>query len=101
VITLADKVTILNAFPDRGVQGVKISCFADTDALYIDLSDEPSVESREISDGVVLDYNAAGRLVGIDIDEASKRVQMDKLVLGQLPSTVETAAAQGLLRLIL
>jgi uncharacterized protein YuzE len=50
---------------------------------------------------VVLDYNAAGRLVGIDIDEASKRVQMDKLVLGQLPSTVETAAAQGLLRLII
>jgi hypothetical protein len=30
--------------------------------------------------------------VGIDIDEASKRVQMDKLVLSQLPSTVETAA---------
>jgi hypothetical protein len=29
--------------------------------------------------------------VGIDIDETSKRVQMDKLVLSQLPSTVETA----------
>ena len=93
VITLADKVTILNAFPDRGVQTVKLSYFADTDSLYIDLSEEPSVESREISEGVVLDYNAAGRLVGIDIDEASKRVQMDKLVLSQLPSTVETAAA--------
>ena len=93
VITLADKVTILNAFPDRGVQAVKLSYFADTDSLYIDLSEEPSVESREISEGVVLDYNAAGRLVGIDIDEASKRVQLDKLVLSQLPSTVETAAA--------
>jgi uncharacterized protein YuzE len=75
-----------------GVQAVKLSYFADTDSLYIDLSDEPSVESREISEGVVLDYNAAGRLVGIDIDEASKRVQLDKLVLNQLPSTVETAA---------
>jgi uncharacterized protein YuzE len=42
---------------------------------------------------VVLDYNAAGRLVGIDIDEASKRVQLDKLVLSRLPSEVETAAA--------
>jgi uncharacterized protein YuzE len=93
VITLADKVTILNAFPGRGVQTVKLSYFADTDSRYIDLSEEPSVESREISEGVVLDYNAAGRLVGIDIDEASKRVQMDKLVLSQLPSTVETAAA--------
>ena len=72
---------------------MKLEYFADTDSLYIDLSEEPSVESREISEGVVLDYNAAGRLVGIDIDEASKRVQMDKLVLSQLPSTVETAAA--------
>jgi hypothetical protein len=36
---------------------VKLSCFADTDSLYIDLSDEPSVESREISAGVVLDHN--------------------------------------------
>ena len=76
---------------------MKLSYFADTDSLYIDLSDEPSVESREVSEGVVLDYNAAGRLVGIDIDEASKRVQMDKLVLSQLPSTVETAAASSTL----
>ena len=72
---------------------MKLSYFADTDSLYIDLSDEPSVESREISEGVVLDYNAAGQLVGIDIDEASKRVELEKLVLSRLPSAVETAAA--------
>ena len=72
---------------------MKLSYFPDTDSLYIDLADEPSVESREISDGIVLDYNAAGRLVGIDIDEASKRVQLEKLVLSRLPSEVETAAA--------
>jgi uncharacterized protein YuzE len=73
---------------------VKLSYFADTNSLYIDLSDEASVESREISEGVVLDYNAAGLLVGIDIDEASKRVQLDKLVLSQLPSTVECTKAR-------
>ena len=72
---------------------MKLSYFPDTDSLYIDLSDEPSVESREISEGVILDYNAAGQLVGIDIDEASKRVDLDKLVLSRLPSAVETAAA--------
>ena len=60
------------------------SYFADTDSLYIDLSEEPSVESREISDGVVLGLQrCAGDSVGIDIDEASKRVQMDKLVLSR------------------
>jgi uncharacterized protein YuzE len=72
---------------------VKLSYFPDTDSLYIDLSEEPSVESREISEGVVLDYNAAGQLVGIDIDEASKRVELEKLVLSRLPSAVETAVA--------
>ncbi len=72
---------------------MKLSYFPDTDSLYIDLSEEPSVESREISEGVVLDYDAAGQLVGIDIDEASKRVELDKLVLSRLPSAVETAAA--------
>jgi len=72
---------------------VKLSYFPDTDSLYIDLSEEPSVESREISEGVVLDYDAAGQLVGIDIDEASKRVDLEKLVLSRLPSAVETAAA--------
>jgi len=72
---------------------VKLSYFPDTDSLYIDLSEEPSVESREISEGVVLDYNAAGQLVGIDIDEASKRVELAKLVLSRLPSAVETVAA--------
>jgi hypothetical protein len=35
----------------------------------------------------------SGRLVGIDIDEASKRVQLEKLVLSRLPSEIETAAA--------
>ena len=72
---------------------MKLSYFPDTDSLYIDLSEEPSVESREISEGVVLDYNAAGQLVGIDIGEASKRVVLAKLVLSRLPSAVETAAA--------
>ena len=61
-------------------------------ALYRPFGRAKRREPRD-SEGVVLDYNAAGRLVGIDIDEASKRVQMDKLVLSQLPSTVETAAA--------
>ena len=71
---------------------MKLSYFPDTDSLYIDLAEAPSAESREISEGVVLDYDAAGRLVGIDIDEASKRVQMDKLILSRLPAEVQTAA---------
>jgi hypothetical protein len=33
------------------------------------------------------------KLSYIDIDEASKRVELEKLVLSRLPSAVETAAA--------
>ena len=45
---------------------MKLNYYADTDSLYIDLSERPSVESREITEGVVLDYDAEGNLVGID-----------------------------------
>lgn len=72
---------------------MKLNYYADTDSLYIDLSEQPSVESREISEGVVLDYDAKGNLVGIDIDNASKKVQLDQLVLNKLPSEVKNVAA--------
>lgn len=58
---------------------MKLNYYPDTDSLYIDLSERPSTESREVSDGVVLDYDADGNLVGIDIDHASAKVQLSTL----------------------
>jgi uncharacterized protein YuzE len=72
---------------------MKLNYFAETDSLYIDLSEKPSVESREISEGVVLDYDAQGNLVGIDIDHASSKVDLKQLVLDRLPGVVKTIAA--------
>jgi uncharacterized protein YuzE len=71
---------------------MKVNYFPDTDSLYIDLSEQPSVESREISDGVVLDYDAAGHLVGIDIDNASTKVELHRFVVSRIPASVETIA---------
>jgi YD repeat-containing protein len=65
----------------------------ETDALYIDLSEQPSVETLAISEGVQLDYDAKGNLVGIDIDNASAKVQLKELILSKLPSKVRTVAA--------
>ena len=48
---------------------MKLNYYPETDSLYIDLTERPSVESREISQGVVLDYGSRGNLVGIDIDK--------------------------------
>lgn len=55
---------------------MKINYYPETDSLYIDLSSKPSADSREISDGIVLDYDESGNLVGIDIDEASTKLEM-------------------------
>jgi uncharacterized protein YuzE len=72
---------------------VRLNYHPDTDSLYIDLSERPSAESREISEGVVLDYDVDGRLVGIDIDNASNKVELRRLILSNLPGKVETTAA--------
>ena len=72
---------------------MKVNYFPETDSLYIDLSERLSVESREISEGVVLDYDETGRLVGIDIDNASEKVQLQQFVVSKFPVAVETAAS--------
>ena len=67
---------------------MKLNYYPDTDSLYIDLSEKTSIESKEISEGVVLDYDDEGNLVGIDIDNASKKVQLKELILRRLPSDI-------------
>ena len=73
---------------------MKLNYYPDTDSLYIDLSEKPSTESLEVSEGVVLDYDASGNLVGIDIDNASKKIELKELVLSKLPATVRTHVAE-------
>ena len=75
---------------------MKLSYHLDTDSLYIDLLETPSVESREISAGVVLDDDAAGHVVGIDIDNASQKVALNKLTLNKLPFILQTIRASPL-----
>jgi uncharacterized protein YuzE len=68
---------------------VKLYYYAETDSLYIDLSSRSSVDSREVADGVVLDFDDKGNVVGIDIDRASKLLDLKTLEAEGLP----TAAA--------
>lgn len=46
----------------------------DTDALYLRLADAAIVDSEEVSPGVVLDFDAEGRVVAIEILDASEHV---------------------------
>ena len=72
---------------------MKINYYKETDSLYIDLSSKPSKESKEISEGIVLDYDADGNLVGIDIDNASRKIDLKEIILSKIPAEVETLTA--------
>jgi uncharacterized protein YuzE len=63
---------------------VKLTIDRQADALYLDLDDAPAAESEEISPGVILDYNAEGKVVGIEMLYLSKRVAPEKLGRMQL-----------------
>lgn len=53
---------------------MKFHYYRETDSLYIDLSEKTSVDSQEITPGIVLDFDDSGKLVGIDIQNASENV---------------------------
>lgn len=43
------------------------------DAIYLNLTDRPIEGSEEVADGIIVDYDAEGRIVGVEILDASKR----------------------------
>lgn len=64
---------------------MKINYDSATDSLYIHLSERASADADEVSEGVGLDYDAAGILVGIDIQHASRRTDLATLSVNKLP----------------
>lgn len=67
---------------------MKFNYFPETDTLYIDLADRPSVESDEVSPDVVVDLDAEGNVVGIEIEHASTRVDLENVSFAALPFQV-------------
>ena len=64
---------------------MKLHYDRETDSLYIDLNARPSVDSREVQDGVVVDFDAKGQIVGIDIQHASEVMDLSTLETESLP----------------
>lgn len=62
---------------------MKLHYYPETDSLYVEFRAVPSVETREIVDGLNVDLDLKGGVVGLDIDRASKRLDL---------ATVETEA---------
>ena len=65
---------------------MKLHYYPDTDSLYIDLNAKPSADSREVAEGLVIDLDSAGRVVGIDIQHASQVLDLNTLETESLPS---------------
>lgn len=71
---------------------MKLHYYPETDSLYIELSEALGTETRELSDGVNVDYGATGNVVGIDIDGASAKLDLTTLETSELPFTRLKAA---------
>ena len=69
---------------------MRLNYYPDTGSLYIDLSHRTSVDSREISEGVILDYDELGNVLGIDIDNASNKVDLNELLVSKVPFRTQT-----------
>ena len=70
---------------------MKLQYYPDTDSLYIDLNARPSADSREIADGLVVDFDSDGRVVGIDIQHASEIMDLKTLETEALPAKTRLA----------
>ena len=70
---------------------MKLHYYPDTDSLYIELKPEPGAETREVADGLNVDFDANGQVVGFDMDFASKRFDLTRVETVALPLS-KTAA---------
>lgn len=65
---------------------MKLHYYPETDSLYIDLNARPSADSHEIADGIVIDVDAEGNIVGIDIGHASQKLDLSTIETEALPA---------------
>lgn len=67
---------------------MRLNYYKDTDSLYVDLSNGVSADSRELSAGLVIDYDTDGRIVGFDIQHASEQFDLSRIETSHLPLPV-------------
>jgi uncharacterized protein YuzE len=64
---------------------MKLHYYPETDSLYIELKPGPGAETREVVEGLNVDIDATGQVVGLDLDLASKRFDLSQLETIALP----------------
>ncbi|MEW5961698.1 MAG: DUF2283 domain-containing protein [Chloroflexota bacterium] len=61
--------------------------YPDNDMLYIEFVKGVSTESEEVSPGIVLDFDENNQVIGIEIEDASKFIDLSSLEVSALPLT--------------
>ncbi|MBE0431581.1 MAG: DUF2283 domain-containing protein [Dehalococcoidia bacterium] len=66
---------------------MKIEYDAEVDALYIEFRDVPADRSIDVEEGVSVDLDAGGHIVGMEILDASERLKesLSRLEFAELP----------------
>ena len=59
--------------------------YPETDMLYIELVGRVSTDSAEVSPGIVLDFDEYQQVVGIEIEDASKSIDLSRIEMSALP----------------
>ena len=63
---------------------MRIRVDRENDAVYLRLDEGKIVESEEVQPGVVLDFDAQGRVIGLELLGFAKRISADILKTVQL-----------------
>lgn len=71
---------------------MKLHYYAETDSLYVEFKPGPGTETREVCNGLNVDLDDAGDVVGFDIDGASRRLDLSTLEVEALPVRSYTVA---------
>ena len=64
---------------------MKLHYYPETDSLHIELKGTPGSETIEIVEGLVVDLDENGDVVGFDIDRASEKLDLSKVETVSLP----------------
>jgi uncharacterized protein YuzE len=65
---------------------MKLHYYPETDSLYIELQSAPGREVREIVEGLAVDLDANGDVVGFDIEHASRKFDLSRVETIALPA---------------
>ena len=64
---------------------MNLQYYPESDMLYIELVKGVSSESEEVASGIVMDFDQQQRVIGIEVEDASKHMDLSRLEITALP----------------